>query len=459
MSYEVSVSVVATVRYIIRKIGMSFEDTDDDEVWKNATQADDTLQVDNEATVRQRRSVSELQLEPESVAEVDPWAEVLQKVDEVETPVALEFADPWTHDPATAEDDSASGAGAAARVGWGSDGTSTSASLPSTATSRSRVIWRRICGKFVPPDAIPLGRDTDGAPLFATRAPYMEGVHVGKAHNGAGCYISYGGKEILLPESAEYEVLCGHPSSIEWIPSMGKLSRSLVASSRLIESGFEPSGPQFIGKCETYLNGTPVGKCGPELSGLHYPFGGKEIVVTNYRVAAYAVEETPEADMTSLSSEQHSEESAVYWRSCSIGQIPDDAIRLGRDFDGTPFYGGRAKVSGGGVQVGKITSAAGCSIGYGGKELKLRSKFEILCGDSTAIDWVEVEGPVSLMKLAEWKPVEAGEEANGMPLYIGIHEAFGAIQVGKCSPRLPGCAFGHGGKEHSGKKYRMVVYH
>ncbi|KAI9330741.1 hypothetical protein BDR26DRAFT_795972, partial [Obelidium mucronatum] len=94
----------------------------------------------------------------------------------------------------------------------------------------------------------------------------------------------------------------------------------------------------------------------------------------------------------------------------------------------------------------------------GGKELRFKKDFEVLCGDSNLISLVEMEGAIGLGKLADLKPVEAGHEENGMPLYISIHEAFNSIQIGKCSPTLPGCHFSYQGKECVGKKYRMIVF-
>ncbi|KAJ3130592.1 hypothetical protein HK100_007915 [Physocladia obscura] len=401
-------------------------------------------------------------------------------------PPPLEFADAWGNE--SDDDDSndnslrAPGSRSEPLRSYSTLSQNPSASvgqMPFPPMPRSDVYWKLFAGKFVPPDAIPLGRDTDGAPLFATRASYKDGIHVGKAHNNAGCYISFGGKELLLPDDVEYEILCGNPGAVEWIPAANKLSRSLVSSRRLIAAGFEKSGPQFIGTCDTYFNGSPIGKCGPALSGLHYPYGGKEIVAANYRVAAYAPlidsfeSNGIDTEMSSLNSSNTETKtpssllstsvstaagSSAYWRVSAVRQIPDDAIRIGRDADGLPFYAGRVKVSNGGVQVGKVTAVTGCAIGFGGRELNFQRNFEILCGDSLAIDFVEIEGAVSLMKLAALKPVAAGHEENGMPLYVAVHEAFGAVHVGKCSPSLPGCHFPHAGKEQVGLKYRMVVY-
>ncbi|KAJ3023898.1 UNVERIFIED_CONTAM: hypothetical protein HDU68_008422 [Siphonaria sp. JEL0065] len=321
---------------------------------------------------------------------------------------------------------------------------------------QTRVFWTSISGKYVPPDAIPIGRDSDGAPLFASRALYQGGVHVGKARNGSGCYIPFGGKEIELKDSEQYDVLCGITSGIEWVPANDKLTTSLVSTGRVIEGGRETSGDLlFIGVCDTYFHGSQVGKCGPHLAGLHYSYGGKEVRVSQYRVALHAApsqEDVPTYEPVNPGS--------IYWRVASVKQgVPAGAIRMGRDSDGAPLYVGRAKVKNGGIQVGKVRLDTGCYIAFGGNELQFKKDFEVLCGDANLINLVEMEGTIGLGKLADLKPIEAGHEENGMPLYISILEAFGSIQIGKCSPTLNGCHFSYGGKECVGPKYRMIVYY
>ena len=46
------------------------------------------------------------------------------------------------------------------------------------------------------------GIDSDGAPLYICRAHYNGGLQPGKLKQGAGCYIGYGGNEILLNKYA-----------------------------------------------------------------------------------------------------------------------------------------------------------------------------------------------------------------------------------------------------------------
>ncbi|KAJ3070141.1 hypothetical protein HDU98_006823 [Podochytrium sp. JEL0797] len=153
----------------------------------------------------------------------------------------------------------------------------------------SEVTWRRVCNGMIPHDAIPLGRDTDNQLLFAARVRYNGALHVGKSRRDAKCYISYGGREIELPHHTDHEVLCGAPHAVHLIPCEGRLSRHIMQSMDLVEGGCDEDGsPLFVGVANTGCHGTPVGKCGPHLSALHYPYGDRECTAHHYSVLAHS---------------------------------------------------------------------------------------------------------------------------------------------------------------------------
>ena len=64
--------------------------------------------------------------------------------------------------------------------------------------------WESTSGAQPAGSPYPAGTDSDGAPLYFCRAFYQGGLHPGKLKPGAGCYIPYGGNEILLNN---YDVL------------------------------------------------------------------------------------------------------------------------------------------------------------------------------------------------------------------------------------------------------------
>nr|XP_019051126.1 hypothetical protein I302_01575 [Kwoniella bestiolae CBS 10118]OCF30056.1 hypothetical protein I302_01575 [Kwoniella bestiolae CBS 10118] len=81
-------------------------------------------------------------------------------------------------------------------------------------------MWKLVeKGQRLPTDALPIGHEQDGAALYAARAWWEGGVHLGKAghHLISGASISYGGAEITLDT---YEVLCGpinEPYLVKWM--------------------------------------------------------------------------------------------------------------------------------------------------------------------------------------------------------------------------------------------------
>ncbi|KAI9329277.1 hypothetical protein BDR26DRAFT_939441 [Obelidium mucronatum] len=128
----------------------------------------------------------------------------------------------------------------------------------------------------------------------------------------------------------------------------------------------------------------------------------------------------------------------VIWRSVTPGtNLPQDALQLGRDTDGSPLYAGRAPIYGG-WHIGK-------------------GNFEVLCGSPKAVSVVPQEKDLDLDTLPH-QPIDAGHEANGERLYVALIDKDGSTQIGKCGPNLEGGAnYGFFGKEYTAKHYRAVV--
>lgn len=73
--------------------------------------------------------------------------------------------------------------------------------------------------------------------------------------------------------------------------------------------------------------------------------------------------------------------------------------------------------------------------------------YEILIADERAVHWEVSHGRINLEKLGA-RPVEAGREADGTPLYVAQAHHEGAVQPGKCGPNIDGASIAWGGKEH-----------
>jgi hypothetical protein len=103
--------------------------------------------------------------------------------------------------------------------------------------------------------------------------------------------------------------------------------------------------------------GIHIGKVRPAFGAANIPYGGEEIKVNPYEVLVGS--------------------GTFIWVAASGGQVPDGAVALGREKDGTPLFAARAQYQGG-LHLGKVRLAFGAAnIPYGGKEVKVNA-YEVL---------------------------------------------------------------------------------
>ncbi|KAJ3073722.1 hypothetical protein HDU98_000858 [Podochytrium sp. JEL0797] len=150
-------------------------------------------------------------------------------------------------------------------------------------SSAGPLFWRPVQpGQQSPQDAIQLGRDGDGTPLYAARASVWGGWHVGKANGRGDVYISYGGKEEKI--RGAYEMLCGNPRGISVIPQSGAINLQQLPS-QPIDAGHEANGDRLYVAIADHQGSVQVGKCSASnQSGCNFPYGGKEVAYKSYRV-------------------------------------------------------------------------------------------------------------------------------------------------------------------------------
>ncbi|OMH79424.1 hypothetical protein AX774_g7157 [Zancudomyces culisetae] len=145
------------------------------------------------------------------------------------------------------------------------------------------------------------------------------------------------------------------------------------------------------------------------------------------------------------------------WVPARDGYIPPNAVVGGTEIDGTPLYVGRVFYDGG-LHPGKCgphLEGGGFALGYDGKEIKL-NKYFVLCGDASKLKWIEQNGNLMIIG---FKPLEAGNEASGEPLYIARTEYNGGYQIGKCGEHIKeGIVFPYFKKERSEKKYTILAH-
>lgn len=153
---------------------------------------------------------------------------------------------------------------------------------------------------------------------------------------------------------------------------------------------------------------------------------------------------------------QHGPRSPTTWILAQGRNIPQGAIPGGEE-NGQPIYICRAFHEGS-LQVGKASPnlKEGAAIGYGHKEINLPT-YEILLGDPRAVRWVNFRGRLDLQELAA-RPVEAGRESNGTPLYVAQCHHDNGVHPGKISEKLNSAFIPYGGTEKEVKEYRVLCY-
>ncbi|KAJ2157825.1 hypothetical protein GGF46_004218 [Coemansia sp. RSA 552] len=147
----------------------------------------------------------------------------------------------------------------------------------------------------------------------------------------------------------------------------------------------------------------------------------------------------------------------MHWVNATNGSIPDNAVQGGLEKNGSPLFVARAMYKGG-LHPGKAAphiQDGGCSIGWGHKEINL-AEYQVLCGDANKLKWVKQEGALSVQN---FRPVEAGHEETGEPLYIAKAMYEGSQQLGKCASHVKkGMAFAYGHKERTTDKYLVLAH-
>ncbi|PVU85299.1 hypothetical protein BB560_007076 [Smittium megazygosporum] len=145
------------------------------------------------------------------------------------------------------------------------------------------------------------------------------------------------------------------------------------------------------------------------------------------------------------------------WKPASNNSIPPNAVQGGVEADGRPIFVARAFYKGGlhPGKAGQHLEGGGFAFGYGGKEVRL-DEYQVLCGNASQLRWVERQGSLVFDDI---RPVEAGHEESGEPLFIAKTLYDGGQQLGKAGPHLKsGMSFSYGKKEKNSDKYMVLCY-
>ncbi|KAF9485759.1 carbohydrate-binding module family 12 protein [Pholiota conissans] len=112
----------------------------------------------------------------------------------------------------------------------------------------------------------------------------------------------------------------------------------------------------------------------------------------------------------------------------------------------------------GGMQLGKASDAfkKGGVLGYKDDEVHV-DQYEVLIGDMNRLRWVPASGRLNVASLG-YRPVQAGRENDGTPLYIAEAPHHGAVHPGKASEKLDGAYIPYDGGELRVREYRVLCY-
>ncbi|KAG9018696.1 E3 ubiquitin-protein ligase hrd1 [Tulasnella sp. 427] len=119
---------------------------------------------------------------------------------------------------------------------------------------------------------------------------------------------------------------------------------------------------------------------------------------------------------------QNGQREALEWLLAEPGNIPTHAIQAGEDREGNPVFVIR-NFHEGGLHIGWAGLRRGAFISYGGQAIPLTT-FEVLVGHSRYVRWVA-------SKRRDGRPIEAGYEADGKPLWVCQTMIDGTILPGK----------------------------
>ena len=213
--------------------------------------------------------------------------------------------------------------------------------------------WESASGGQPAGSPYPAGTDSDGTPLYFCRAMYNGGLHPGKLKPGVGCYIPWGGNEILLnyydvfqndlPVTTRITIsACGYPC-------VGR-----------IRGGYEANQASYLDLCVAHEHGTQPGKWVPADGTCHYSYAGREVSTTYY-------------DLLSLNN-----------ASIPYPERPLFDFVVGEDTNGQPLYACAGRVeadSDRSLQLGKYRQDfPACDVGWGGSEWLTENVDQIVDG-------------------------------------------------------------------------------
>lgn len=138
----------------------------------------------------------------------------------------------------------------------------------------------------------------------------------------------------------------------------------------------------------------------------------------------------------------------IAWLASSGGKILPGAVPAGREANGEKLFVCAAPFANG-THPGKVRPGFdGCHIGYGGQEQSVPF-YTLMIGKGRWVPGQNGQIPP--------RAVQAGQEANGRPLYVCRAQFKGGVHPGKIGPSTGSCNIGYGGTELTITNYAVLT--
>jgi hypothetical protein len=213
-------------------------------------------------------------------------------------------------------------------------------------------------------------------------------------------------------------------SPAQWVPACdGQIPQQAVSVGTATDGA-----PLYLARVD-YMGGRQPGKVRRGVPVAHFSYAGRTVEARCYEV------------FTGQGS----------WVRASNGWVPQGALQVGREADGSPLYAARAYYQGS-LQIGKVRPGfGGALIPFGGSEVKVRD-YEVLTEQPFALLWSPARGDA-----VPSNALQAGREADGAPLYAAKAHYNGSVQPGKVRRGFGGALIPYGGQEVRVEEYKVLT--
>ena len=213
--------------------------------------------------------------------------------------------------------------------------------------------WTAAANGVIPVDALPVGNEAGGSPLYVCRGSWAGSTQLGKIGPGGGaCYVPYGGQEVHL---ASYDVLTG-TLPLKHVAGDGTYLGFAVRGGRDTDGvGLWPCVAEFNG-------GLHPGKTRPFWNACDVSWGGAEHWISQYQLLVPELEPAPLGG-------------AHAW---TAGNEPRVLLRPGQPLGVCVSQNGTF------AEVGKYLASGACNFSEGGYEVSMPDGFTVLAAQHPA---------------------------------------------------------------------------